>query len=198
MIPASLMTKGGMRFCSIAGTCSAFRTKRMYSFPEIGHSYITAASTIGTSGSASYSGVKGFTTAVRPDHSTIRQLFPTTTIFACESNSVREFESFTSSLISFSISSLAAAIRAVLIMCDVYSFRFTTLPGSQHLVSSGFGVAGLPVNDETEACVAAGASHPFLGVTLRRMDWSVGLAISTDAAVAVLGDDCFEAIKLQI
>ncbi len=86
-------------------------------------------------------------------------------------------------------------------MCDVYSFRFTTLPGSQHLVSSSFGVAGLPVNDETEACVAAGAGHPrlaFLGVTLRRMDCSVGLAISTDAAVAVLGDDCFEAIRLQM
>jgi hypothetical protein len=189
-----------MRFGSIADTCSAFRTKRMYSFPEIGHSYMTTPSTIGTSGSASYSGVKGFTIAVRPDHSTIRQLFPTTTIFACESNSVREFESFASLSISLSFASLAAAIRAVLIMCDVYSFRFAILPGSQHLVSSGFGVAGLSLNDETEACVAAGAGHPqltFLGVTLRRMDCSVGLAISMDAAVAVLVDDCFEAIRLQ-
>ena len=85
-------------------------------------------------------------------------------------------------------------------MCDVYSFSFTALPGSQRLVSSGFGVACLPTKVETEAFVA-GVSHPrfaFLGVTLRRMDCSVGLAVSTDAAIATLGDACFEAIKLQI
>jgi hypothetical protein len=86
-------------------------------------------------------------------------------------------------------------------MCDVYSFNSTALPGSLHLVASGFGVACLPVSDETKAFVAAGASHPrfaFLGVTWRRMDCSVGLAVSTDAAIAALGDDCFEAMKLQI
>ncbi len=96
-----------------------------------------------------------------------------------------------------------AAIKAVLIICDVCRFSFNDLPGSQHLFSSGFGVAFLPFSDGMEAFVATGADHSLcLGETLRRMDCSVtcfaGLGVSTDAAVAALVDGCFEAIKLQI
>ena len=85
---------------------SAFRNSSTKVFARCGQSYARAASTIGTLSILPADFVKAFTVHVRPVSSNIMQSFPSTTILACESSSVRWIPSQCSS-----VSNVAEAIR---------------------------------------------------------------------------------------
>ena len=146
---------------------------------------MTAASTIGTSVSASYSGVKGFTIALRPVHSMTLQCFPTTTMFACESSSVLELGSL---ILLSDPSLLTAAIKAEWIRREVCVFGCR--PGSQHLFASGFGDASPPSSNEWESVAIAGVCQLVFCLTFRKIELSVTflvVGVVTEAVVAVVG-----------